>query len=131
MRCFKQLLAYGLVLNVLASTLASPLVYLNFSLRQQYIYQVLCIKKDQPITVCGGQCYLNAQLQNVFNQQTPAPQPDVQVAFMLFSQVLPTLQLSPYRLLARLVALPPGQEGHVQQVVSPVFKPPPTGLAVA
>lgn len=53
----------------MSSTLLVPLIYLDFELRRDYIAQVLCIKKDEPITVCGGRCFLTRQLNRVDNQQ--------------------------------------------------------------
>ena len=46
-----------------------PLVYLDFEIRRDYIAEVLCVKKDEPITVCGGQCFLNNQLEQARQQQ--------------------------------------------------------------
>ncbi|MEQ9166270.1 MAG: hypothetical protein RLO12_08430 [Fulvivirga sp.] len=51
-----------LAITILISTLAVPLIYLDFELREDYIAKVLCINRDKPITVCGGQCYLTKQL---------------------------------------------------------------------
>lgn len=81
-----------LILHVLGSTLALPLVQLDFELRKTYIMQVLCINKDKPITRCAGSCYLESRIRAVsqqadhqqttitklqeilfFNQSTPAP----------------------------------------------------------
>lgn len=51
-----------LVLNILIGILWQPLVYVDFKLRQDYIAKVLCIKKDEPIAVCGGSCVLADRL---------------------------------------------------------------------
>ena len=39
-----------------------PLIYLDFEVRKDYIAKVLCIKRDKPMTVCGGSCYLAKKL---------------------------------------------------------------------
>ena len=41
---------------------AVPITYLNFKIHQDYYAAVLCENPDQPITVCGGVCYLKKQL---------------------------------------------------------------------
>jgi len=58
-----------LILNILSSTLMVPLIYLDFELRRDYIAEVLCIKKEEPITVCGGHCFLAKQLNKAKDQQ--------------------------------------------------------------
>ncbi len=57
------------VFNTLASSLMVPLVYLDYNMRKEYIAEVLCINKEEPITVCGGKCYLDNQL-NILEEQT-------------------------------------------------------------
>lgn len=56
-----------LILANLGSALTVPLVYLDFEVRKEYIQKVLCIKKDKPITVCGGSCYLSKRLMQTEN----------------------------------------------------------------
>ena len=65
----RQLLVYALILNIVGSTLMVPLIYLDFNLRREYIAEVLCINKEEPITVCGGNCYLTGQLKKAGEQQ--------------------------------------------------------------
>jgi len=69
MRLLKVLVVTVLVLNSLGSALIYPVVYLDFSLRRDYIAKVLCINRQKPITVFGGQCYLADQLKKVREQQ--------------------------------------------------------------
>jgi hypothetical protein len=69
MRLLKVLVIAVLVLNSLGSALIYPVVYLDFSLRRDYIAKVLCINRQKPMTVCGGQCYLADQLKKVREQQ--------------------------------------------------------------
>ena len=65
----RQILIYALILNIVGSTLMVPLIYLDFNLRREYIAEVLCINKEEPITVCGGHCYLTKQLGKAGEQQ--------------------------------------------------------------
>ncbi|UII25468.1 hypothetical protein LVD15_19485 [Fulvivirga maritima] len=39
--------------------------YIEFEINKGYIQEVLCINKNEPITVCGGKCYLSKQLKKV------------------------------------------------------------------
>lgn len=62
---FQRSLAVFLMANTLLGILWQPLVYADFKLRQEYIAKVLCIEKDEPLTVCHGHCVLTARLQEV------------------------------------------------------------------
>ncbi|UTW62327.1 hypothetical protein KFE98_20365 [bacterium SCSIO 12741] len=42
--------------------------FVDFKINQDYIAEVLCINRNEPITMCYGQCYLVDQLEY---QQTP------------------------------------------------------------
>ena len=35
--------------------------WISYELNKDYIRAYLCVNQDQPITVCGGQCYLEDQ----------------------------------------------------------------------
>jgi len=39
-------------------------IVIDFEINQDFIAQVLCIKKDEPMTVCNGKCFLTNQLKN-------------------------------------------------------------------
>lgn len=38
-------------------------ILVDFKIHQDYIAEMLCINKDEPITMCNGKCYLEDQLQ--------------------------------------------------------------------
>ena len=65
----KSVIVTSLILGTLSSTLNEPLIYLDFNLRREYIAEFLCIKKEEPITVCGGNCFLDLQLEKANKQQ--------------------------------------------------------------
>lgn len=52
-----------LALINLGSMLSTPLIYLDYELRKDYIAKVLCIEREKPITACNGKCYLNTRLE--------------------------------------------------------------------
>ncbi len=50
--------------------------YLDYYLNQEYIATVLCKEKDNPISVCGGSCYLIRELKETSekSQEKQLPQ---------------------------------------------------------
>ena len=46
-----------------------PLLYLDFELRKEYIIANLCVNRDNPITVCGGVCYLAKNVADAKKQE--------------------------------------------------------------
>ncbi|MEM7107821.1 MAG: hypothetical protein AAF519_06320 [Bacteroidota bacterium] len=52
--CFVILYGFGLLRPV------APII--EFELNKGYIQDFLCINRDKPLTVCGGQCYLAEQM---------------------------------------------------------------------
>ncbi|UXP31504.1 hypothetical protein N6H18_14220 [Reichenbachiella agarivorans] len=69
MRIAKNIFIYLLALNTLASTLAVPLIYMDFGMRRDYIAEVLCINRDKPMSTCDGKCYLAQKLKAAQQQQ--------------------------------------------------------------
>lgn len=69
MNVIRSIAAVVLVINIVISTLTIPYLYFNFRLNRQYIAKVFCVNRDKPITVCGGQCYLNNQVKKVNEQR--------------------------------------------------------------
>ena len=63
----RKLAVIFLSVIVLVNTLSTPLILLDFNLRKDYIYKVLCINNEKPITVCGGKCYLSKRLEDTSN----------------------------------------------------------------
>lgn len=69
MRTLKHILIFYLSLNTLGCAWIYPVIYLDFNLRQDFIAKTLCINKDEPITVCNGNCFLTRQLHKAQEQQ--------------------------------------------------------------
>jgi len=38
------------------------MIFIDFKLNESYIAEFLCINKEEPITVCGGNCYLSKKI---------------------------------------------------------------------
>ncbi|WP_166552177.1 hypothetical protein [Cellulophaga sp. BC115SP] len=49
--------------------LSSPLVYLDYSLRKDYIAKNLCQNRNRPSMHCNGKCYLSKQLAKAAEQK--------------------------------------------------------------
>lgn len=70
----KSFIIAVIILANMGSALVTPLVYLDFEMRRDYISRVLCVERKQPITVCGGSCYLAAQLDKAQEHQEKSKQ---------------------------------------------------------
>ena len=46
-----------------AAEMSSLMPYAQYYLNYDYIADVLCINKEEPMTMCYGKCYLNEQLE--------------------------------------------------------------------
>jgi len=44
-------------------------ILVNFKINQDFIAEVLCINKDEPITVCNGTCYLSQELKKAYESE--------------------------------------------------------------
>jgi hypothetical protein len=44
-------------------------ILVNFQLNRETIAAILCIRKEEPITVCGGKCYLAEKLNETSDDQ--------------------------------------------------------------
>ncbi|MGL1887664.1 MAG: hypothetical protein OCD76_14200 [Reichenbachiella sp.] len=69
MQIVRQILVILVALNTVASTLAVPLIFMDYAARQDYISTVLCINKDKPMLNCDGKCYLAQKLKAAQEQQ--------------------------------------------------------------
>ncbi|MBV6643802.1 MAG: hypothetical protein KI790_00045 [Cyclobacteriaceae bacterium] len=96
MRPLQNIFIIVLALSTIANTLMVPLIYLDFNMRKDYISEVLCINRDNPITVCGGKCYLNIQLEkaNRSSEKQESKSIERQLEISFFSQELQTVSFS-------------------------------------
>lgn len=44
-------------------------ILIDFKINQDFIAEVLCIKKDKPKSTCNGKCYLSEQLKKAEDQE--------------------------------------------------------------
>ncbi|MDO9554245.1 hypothetical protein [Rhodonellum sp.] len=71
-------------------------IFVHFKANQDFIAEVLCINKDEPLSECNGKCYLGKQLQKVeqndgeTNDFQPNPKTE-EVRFTLFTSIQPKL----------------------------------------
>jgi hypothetical protein len=46
------------------------ITWMSFEANREYIAEVLCINNEKPITVCGGSCYLQIQLEENHSEES-------------------------------------------------------------
>lgn len=51
-----------MALAILLPTLTKVGILIDFKINQDFIAEVLCINRDEPILMCSGNCYLSSQL---------------------------------------------------------------------
>lgn len=109
---------------MLVSTLMVPLIYVDFELRKEYIAKVLCIEKDRPMTVCGGRCYLTAQLEKAASQDQDAKVPTrhVEVSFFKHEVIGFDFLKRPFPVKTSFPEW--NHKGHFANYTSGVFRPP-------
>lgn len=124
MKALKTFIIYLIVLSNLGSMFAVPLVYLNFELRKEYIQTVLCVKREQPIIICGGQCYLNLQLEKA-RQTEDTPQDISQhPSLSLFFVEQCSEQLPPRESIADVLHFTHISDGFPSDYQERLFRPP-------
>jgi len=65
-----------ILLLIFSLSLLKPFTpYLEYYLNYDYITEVLCINKNEPITVCDGKCFLADQLSAEFADEYNSPEP--------------------------------------------------------
>lgn len=69
MKLMRNIVISTLIIANMASAWLVPLIYVDFELRETYIAKVLCINRDNPMTVCKGSCYLSERLTDAAKQQ--------------------------------------------------------------
>lgn len=124
MSIVKHIFIWILAVNMLASSLAVPLIYMEFSMRQDYISKVLCINRSKPITQCNGKCYLTKKLEKA--QQTHEEEKEVKVecAPSFFVQHISTVELQSEVALAIENWLVLDAPFVFPQFLNAIFKPP-------
>lgn len=110
-------------------SLAKIGVLIDFKINQDFIVEVLCVNKDKPMVMCGGMCYLTAQLEEIDDQEgSQAPtqnQERVEVVYFYFSgpnEFIPRPDDYSYTLNAAYKS-----EFHSSAFVVDIFHPPQVG----
>lgn len=65
-----------MILTILLPSLNKFWIYVDFKINQDFIAEVFCINKEEPILMCSGKCYLKGKLQAADDQekqQRPLP----------------------------------------------------------
>ena len=81
----KRVISIALILLMSAQSVYKLGVITYFQLNREFIVEVLCINKEQPITMCQGQCFLKKNLQQADDvAQSPTPTGKEKVDFPTF-----------------------------------------------
>lgn len=83
----KQIISIGLILIMSAQSFYKLGVITYFQLNRDYIAEVLCINKEEPVPTCKGQCFLKKKLdvdKTADTTPTPAPAGKEKVDIPLF-----------------------------------------------
>lgn len=76
----------NILLWVLMAPWATQLsIYVNFKINQDYISEFLCIERDQPMSVCNGNCNLTEELSKTseHSDQNPPTIPSVKLEWIV------------------------------------------------
>ncbi len=119
---------YVIIFSIVINILAYPLLFLDFNLRQDYIQEYLCINREEPITVCGGHCYLDAQLKKQSSDQKKENKLSLKTTVLFF--YVKVTQLLPFRDEDSLIAIGPLYKSTLYNdaIVSGIFRPPRTSF---
>lgn len=102
-----------------------PLVQLDFEVRKDYIYKTFCINRDKPITVCGGQCYLNDRIKSLTQQQERNTETQLEVqSFPFFKEEIQKFSLATSILEINSIVSIPYAFGLVIGYPTNIFRPP-------
>ncbi len=126
LRSVKKGLSILMTLIVLLPTLSKVWIYADFKINQDYIAEVFCVNKDEPMTMCYGSCYLTAEMQKTDdtaqNQQAPANQKNkVEINYFVSESTEESSEFS--ELIASSKTCRPQSQYH-SDFLSEIFKPP-------
>ena len=65
----KQTFSILMIIVLMLPNLTKIGILIDFKINQDFIAEVLCINKEQPIAVCYGQCYLSDRLKEAGDQE--------------------------------------------------------------
>ena len=124
-RILRNIVVYLLALNIIGSSLMVPLIYLDFELRRDYIAEVLCINRDEPITVCGGKCYLDLKLDQATERQDQEHKTSNRpVELSFFNEEVTALRFNFIPVPASLTLYKQESPGVTRSFIGDIFRPP-------
>lgn len=63
----KRILSILLLFTFLLPSITKLSIVVDFKINQDFIAKVLCVKKEEPMAMCNGKCYLKKQLNKTEN----------------------------------------------------------------
>lgn len=101
-----------------------PLIYVDFEVRKDYIRQVLCIKRDQPIAVCHGRCYLTDQLEKAAETEKRNQKVNPVEIVFFFQNMVGTLPAQAHHDLIAVAHPALDEQKHTNPTIKGIFHPP-------
>lgn len=109
----------------MASTLAVPLIYMDFGMRRDYIAEVLCINRDKPMLNCDGKCYLAKKLKAAQEQQDKENESiNIKSAPSFFSQIISQITFDGFSVLPELKFIVVNCIHPLKSILFEIFVPP-------
>lgn len=113
-----------IILSILGSALVYPLIYLDFSLRQDYIAKVLCIQKDKPNNGCNGHCYLAKKLKKAQEKKQEKQQTVKEHKFTFFYQEVEAQAITQVKNTNRINWFSSYSNQFISSYTNSIFHPP-------
>lgn len=127
MRIAPNILIALMAVGTLANSLVYPLIYLEFAVNRSYIATELCEERAQPMSACGGSCYLEDRIEEAANRQQGEEAPvEAKPQLVLFCQEVtaPLPRPASQRLAETDTRLAQNQTMANRHAASGVFRPP-------
>lgn len=105
-------------------------IIIDFKINQDYISEVFCINRDEPIIMCSGKCYLTEKLKKAENheeKQAPKGKKEkVEIGYCLMKK---PIDLSSFKV-GYITKLKPGfdENFYHSSFITDVFHPPKQSL---
>ncbi|MDH5365551.1 MAG: hypothetical protein OEW67_01075 [Cyclobacteriaceae bacterium] len=89
----KNIILTFLIANTLGSALFVPLIYLDYTVRQDYIAKVLCINRDKPMLNCNGKCVLAQKIKKAQEQEDESKNVVQKLEYSFFFKRCPQFEI--------------------------------------
>lgn len=100
-------------------------VQLLFMANRDYVASELCVERDEPISVCGGSCFLEKQLERTNSQdEERLPVSEEESKLVLSYAQLECFSLRAFAFESMRAVFPPFARPASADMCDPLFRPP-------